>query len=53
MRNLDRGSTADILSGLSLNMRIDTLDEPTMNQVVVANQHVLRILIVRADRSGE
>lgn len=42
--------TADILSGLSIHIRTDSLDRPTMDQAVTAYQHVLRISIIRADR---
>lgn len=45
--------TADIRSGLSLPMRTDTLDEPNLNQAITAHLHILRILIIRTDRSSE
>jgi hypothetical protein len=45
--------TADILSGLSLYMQTDILDELTMNQIVTVHQRLLRILIIRIGGSGE
>lgn len=45
--------TADILSGLSLQIRTDSLDEPTMNQEVMAQQHILRIPIIQIGWFGE
>ncbi len=52
-RHFRTSPTADILSGLSLHMRTDSLDEPTMNQAVMTQQHVLRILIIQTGGSGE
>lgn len=34
-------------------MRTDSLDEPIMNQIVAVHQHVLRILNIQTDGSGE
>ncbi|MGA7949557.1 MAG: hypothetical protein WCA45_05260, partial [Thiobacillaceae bacterium] len=43
--HLSISPAADIRSGLSLHMWTDKLDEPTLNQVVIAFQYVRRLSI--------